>query len=81
MPMGRGGGEHGKIGDCEQSKKKHKSVRDNAERHYGKLSVGVDENMTAMLSKTSPINTCLGFVTDIDIISNKGLGFTEKAGF
>ena len=31
--------------------KKHKSVRDNAERHDGKKSVGVNENMTAMLSK------------------------------
>ena len=48
-------------------KKKHKNVRDNAEKHYGKLSIGVNENMTAMLSKTSPRNTCSCFVTDIEI--------------
>ena len=31
--------------------KKHKSVRDNAERHYGKLSVWVNENMTECYRK------------------------------
>ena len=65
--------------------KKHKSVRDNAERHDGKKSVGVNENMTAMLSKRSSRNTCPCYVTDIEIpvsfkieSNDPGLGFTEK---
>ena len=47
--------------------KKHKSVRNDAERHYGKLPVWVNEYMTAMLSKTSPRNTCSRYVTDMEI--------------
>ena len=47
--------------------KKHKSVRDNTERDYGKLPVRVNEYMTAVLSKTSPRNTCSRYVTDMEI--------------